>query len=70
MLMNGLTVPIIQIAELLAYNYSTRIFCGGLGGDVSRVGQWVRMAMEYKIVIPPDMGGTRPCIECPPCQVI
>ena len=25
--------------------------------------------MEYKIVIPPDMGGTRPCIECPPCQV-
>ena len=30
------------------------------GGGVSRVGQWVRMAMEYKIVIPPDMGGTQP----------
>ena len=28
------------------------------GGDVSRMGQWVQMAMEYKIVIPPDMGGT------------
>ena len=26
------------------------------GGGVSRVGQWVWMAMECKIVISPDMG--------------
>ena len=25
------------------------------------------MATDYKIVVVPDTGGTRPCIECPQC---
>ena len=31
------------------------------------VEQWIRMATDYKIVVVPDTGGTRPCIECPQC---
>ena len=29
--------------------------------------QWIRIATDYKIVVVPDTGGTRPCIECPQC---
>ena len=47
-------------------NFDKQISSQQRGGGVSRVGQWVWMAMEYKIVIPPDMGGTRPYIECLP----
>ena len=25
------------------------------------------MATDYKLVVVPDIGGTRPCIECPQC---
>ena len=25
------------------------------------------MATDYRIVVVPDTGGTRPCIECPQC---
>ena len=51
-------------------NFDKQIPSQRRGGGVSRVGQWVRVAMEYKIVIPPDMGGTRCMVECPPCQVV
>ena len=38
------------------------------GGVVSRVEQWIWMAMEYRTVIPPDVGGTQCKVESPPCQ--
>ena len=28
------------------------------------------MATEYKIIVLPDTGGTRPCIECPPKSAV
>ena len=31
------------------------------------VEQWIRMATDYKIVVVPETGGTRPCIEYPQC---
>ena len=58
------------VFHYLAPNFDKQISGQRRDGGVSRVGLWVQMAMEYKIVIPPDMGGTQQCIECPPCQVV
>ena len=71
------TVQVQTVAHTYSVHVHTFVFCCPAakfdkqicshqkGGGIRGVEQWIRMATEYKMVILPDMGGIRPCIECP-----
>ena len=48
-------------------NFDKQISSQERGGGIRGVEQWIRMATDYKIVVVPDTGSTRPCIECSQC---
>ena len=57
------TCVLVVVVCCLATKFDKEISSQERGGGVRGVEQWIRMATDYKIVVVPDTGGTRPCMH-------